>query len=159
MSQSLTSPIFHSPAVRSYDSANKACVADSLQTIFFAMLYSLHGGHWSQQLLPQISSKPALPPTQRLHMADKSIGGKAGPAFRRKDSWRHWATNTKCLGSQEEEMLSKALLRYETVVALSTTREGNGARRGEEAYELCWHCLYTLPSAEREREHHRPARK
>lgn len=47
-------------------------------------------------------------------------------------------------------MLSKALLRYETVGALSTTREGNGARRGEEAYELCWHCLYTLLSAERE---------
>lgn len=48
-------------------------------------------------------------------------------------------------------MLSKALLRYEMVGALSTTREGNGARRGEEAYELCWHCLYTLLSAERER--------
>lgn len=52
----------------------KPVLQTRLQAIFFAMLYSLHGGHWSQQLLPQLSSKPALPPTQRLHMADKSIG-------------------------------------------------------------------------------------
>lgn len=76
-------PTLHSLALQNTDVFDGDSVKET-STGDYAL--ELLGEQRSRQRLPRVEAKPALQPTQWLHIADKSTrhSGEAGPAFRNK---------------------------------------------------------------------------